>query len=117
MPLTCYCEGDADWYFVAAEDFAPLATKRRQRCRSCGALINIGADCLRFTRTREPRTDIEESIYGDGDTVPLADYYNCEVCGGLFMALSERGYCVAPNEDMRELAREHGQLEREAAHA
>lgn len=109
MPLTCYCGEDCDWYYVADEDFRPLPTKRRKRCSSCDELIDVGADSVAFRCWRSPRTDIEEDIYGD--EVPLATKYHCETCGGLFMALNERGYCLDPAENMRELAREHGAIE------
>ena len=111
--MMCECDSDADWFYIAGEDFAPLATKRRKRCSSCNALIDVGADALAFNCWRSPTTDIEEDIYGE--EVPLATKYHCEECGGLFMALSERGYCIDPCENMRELAREHGQIEHEAA--
>lgn len=114
MPLTCYCDdSDFDWYYSPSEDFEPLARKRRQRCASCKKLIDIGADALAFTCWRSYKTDIEERIYGE--EVPLADRYHCEECGGLFMALAERGYCIDPTENMRSLAREHGEIEAEAA--
>ena len=113
MPLTCYCDGDADWYFEAAEDFAPLQASRRKRCASCESLIDLEADSLAFRCWRSPKTDIEENIYGE--EVPMATKYHCETCGGLFMALTERDYCIDPTESMRALAREQGQIEQEQA--
>lgn len=112
MPLTCYCDDNFDWYYSADEDFKPLQTKRRKRCASCKTLIDVGAETLAFQCWRTAQTDIEETIYGD--EVPLATKYHCEVCGGLFMALNERGYCLDPTEDMRALVKEHAEIERDS---
>lgn len=116
MPLTCDYNDDCDWYFDLPTDFEPLATKRARRCASCRARIGVGDTALAFQRWRPPQAFVEEKIYGDGGEVPLATKYLCEPCGGLFFALTEdRGYCVSPNEDMRELAREAGAIDRERA--
>ena len=44
MSLSCDCGFDDDFdYYYSVQDPRPLDTKRRQRCRSCRELIDIGA--------------------------------------------------------------------------
>jgi hypothetical protein len=113
MPLTCECPYEydaAEWYFYPPDDFTRLDTRRRKRCSSCGKLIDIGAECLKFDRRREPKSDVEESIYGDGDTVPLAPLWMCETCGEQFLNLEALGYCIDPTENMMELLKEYQEM-------
>jgi len=111
MPLTCYCETDYedyDWFYIAPSDFSQFSGTRRKRCSSCNELINIGEDVAAFSCYRPPRTFVEERIYGEGGEVPIADKYLCESCAGIYFSLRELGFeCVAPDENMRELAKEH----------
>ena len=106
MGLSCTFSDDcAEWYYLTPEDFTTLQTNRRKRCCSCKKLINIGDICVKFERFRDPNSDIEERIYGD--TVPLADWYMCEECGGLFFNFIELGFYVTLGDDMRELIEEY----------
>ena len=41
---------------------------------------------------------MEEQIYGD--EVPLATWYLCERCAGIFLSLEELGLCAQPDESM-----------------
>ena len=112
MSLSCDCgwgDGDYDWYFWPADDYEELSTKRRRRCRSCGELIALGALCLRFTRTREPRTEVELRMYAENDfeAIALADWYHCEACADQWFNLTELGFCMQPDDDMRENLREY----------
>lgn len=110
MPLscTCYDNDDADWYWWKPDDFSKFNASKRKRCCSCNALISIGDDCLEFTRTRLPKNDIEERIYGDGiEAVPLSPWYMCESCGEQYLNLTEYGYCVDINDNMHDLLAEH----------
>lgn len=92
MGLSCSCDNDdADWYYNALEDFTVLKTKRSRKCTSCKVKIIPGNTVLEFYRYRSPRHEIEEVIYDD--QVPLASWYMCETCGGLYMAVDELGMC------------------------
>ncbi len=112
MTLSCTCiyGDDLDWYWYDPDDYSTLNTTRRKRCRSCGALIEIGALVARFERNRCPRTDIEERIYGDGPTIPLAEWYHCEACADQYFNLTALGFCVDPSDNMRELVREYAEM-------
>ena len=109
MSLSCGCDwGDYDSYYEdPPTDFVTLNTKRRRRCCSCRELIDLGADVLRFDMYREPRSSIEDNIYGD--QVSLAPLWMCEECGGLYLALSELGFCIAIGGSMRELVNEYNE--------
>ncbi len=116
MSLPCYCDFDgvdAPWYFLPANDYEALGTKRRQRCRSCKELIDLGAICLRFARTREARDAVEERIYGENDpeAIALADWYFCERCADLFLSLEELGFCLSIEDDMRQVVKEYASME------
>lgn len=73
-----------------------------------------GAEVLALSRWRTAGYDtIEEKIYGCQGEVPLATWYMCERCGGLFMALEELGFCVDVGDNMIALAKEYGEMQRE----
>lgn len=114
MPLGCECDydGDYDWYYWAPDDYQHLATTKRKRCSSCKELIDIGAVCTEFTRSREVRTEIERRIYGEGDpqAIWLASYWLCEECSDLYFSLSELEFCVSPTDNMRGLVREYAEI-------
>ena len=99
MTLSCGCDdyGDHAWYFEE-RGFSTLKTKRGRRCRSCKTLLKLGAECLRLARWRGPRTDVEDRIHGD--EVPLAAWYLCERCAGIYLSLEELGFCLNPEESM-----------------
>ena len=110
MPLSCTCYDidDAAWYWWPPDDFSKFNASKRKRCCSCNALVEIGKDCLEFTRTRRPKNDIEERIYGDDvEAVPLASWYMCEPCGEQYLNLTEYGYCVTIGDNMHDLLRAH----------
>jgi len=113
MSLSCSCDysDDPSWYVWVPDDYSEMpAFKRRKRCSSCGELIDAGSVVAVFERTRSPRSDIEEAIYGEGDTIQLADQYLCETCADLFFSLREIGFtCVMPDENMRDLVREYAE--------
>ena len=115
MSLSCSCPGydDFAWYYSYNPEFSSLKTTRRKRCCSCKDLIDLGSDVLEFGRSREPRTEIEERIFGDGDTVEMASWYMCEDCGEIFFNLENVGFCVDIQDDMRENLKEY---QREYAH-
>lgn len=110
MPLTCECPeiDNAAWYYDPPADFTVLDTSRRKRCSSCGKLIDVGAECLKFHRWRGPRSDVEEWIYGD--EIPLADWWMCEKCGEHFLNLEALGYCISPDENVMELLLEYQEM-------
>lgn len=102
MSLSCYCDGDeADWYFIAADDFISLTTKRSHKCSSCRTKIKPGDTALEFKRWRPPSERcnwIEQAIHGD--EVPLASWYMCETCGGLYLSVQELGMCCDIDENI-----------------
>ena len=104
MSLSCTChdyDGEpGTWAFYPPDDFTTLQTNRRKRCSSCGDLINIGAECLIFPRTRCPNDDIEEKIHGDGAEIPISSLYMCAECGEIYLNLEAAGYCLSPVDDM-----------------
>jgi predicted RNA-binding Zn-ribbon protein involved in translation (DUF1610 family) len=106
MSLSCSC-GDHDgegWYYYTPDDFSVLKSKRRKRCVSCEKPIDPGAEVVTFERARAPTNEIEDRIWC-GDAVPLANWYMCEECGGLFLSIIATGYCIqlAKGESMRDL--------------
>lgn len=99
--LSCHCDWDFDsWYERVPDDFIKFNCNRRKRCISCKDLINIGADCIKFEMYCNPRSYVEEEIYGD--MVPMANQYMCEKCGEIFLNLSALGYCLTIGHDIQE---------------
>ena len=99
MTLSCGCDfdGDAEWYWNGAGS-RPLVAKRSARCRACKTIIKPGTEFWHMDRYRDPRTDLEERIYGD--EVPLATWHLCERCAGIYLSLEELGLCLNPEESM-----------------
>ncbi len=93
------------WEFPG--DYTTLDTKRRQRCCSCRKLIEIDTVVLAFPRYKDPDTDIELDIYGEGGEIPRATKYMCESCADLFFSLEDLKFCGQPWEDQRELVKEY----------
>ena len=117
MGLSCSCDNDddADWYYVGGEEFSILSTKRSRKCCSCGTKLMPGSEVVKFERFRYPVYDsIEEKILGPDAEVYMADWFMCEECGGLAMALTELGFCLNLGlDDMHDLAKEYGEMQRE----
>ena len=112
MSLTCNHDDDggAEWYYIQAEELAPLDTKRSRRCCSCDEKIAVGQLATKYTRFRGPRTHVEERIYGEDGEIYMADQYMCEPCTDLADNLGELGYCTPPGDDMRELVKEYAEM-------
>lgn len=98
MSISCSCGDDYEWMYYGPDDFEPLNTKRRRRCISCRTMIDVGAEAGRFSCYRAPRSDYEEQRFGD--EVPMADKWMCEECTGLYISLSELGYCLTIGDGM-----------------
>ncbi len=109
MSLSCSCDADgADWYYEPAKDFSVLETKRGRKCCSCGAKIQPEEEVMKFRRWREPSDRcnyIEESIYGD--EVPMAPWFMCETCGGLYLAVDDLGMCCDISENIAHQIKEY----------
>lgn len=106
MSISCGCDyDDFEWTYTPPDDFSPLLTKRSRKCCSCGCSMKPGDTVAIFDRSKRPSNDIEERIYGD--EVPLATWFMCEECGGLFMALEDSGFCISlsKGENMRDLVK------------
>lgn len=115
MGLSCSCDSEpepGDIVWCSPDDYETLNTSRRQRCRSCGELIDVGATVIRIGRYKCPETDIECRIYGDDGEIPIADHFLCEECADLFFSLSELGFCFHYSDNMRELVREYAEMQR-----
>jgi len=113
MTLSCSCDTDGDfaWYYEPPRDYSTLESKRRKRCSSCNDLIDIGSTIARFLVYRPVKTFVEERIFGDDGEVYLADKILCEKCADLYFSFDDLGFsCVAPDENMIELAREYSQV-------
>lgn len=109
MSLSCYCGDDdaADWQYTVNDDFTILATKHGRKCCSCRMKIKPGDTVLQFNRWRAPLNScyyIEEQIYGD--EVPLAPWFMCETCGGLYMAVNDAGMCCDITENIAQQVRD-----------
>jgi hypothetical protein len=109
MSLSCKCDFDTEysWYYECPQGYTTLQTKRRRRCKSCHAPIEIGAICTKFEISRPWGWEVEERIY-NVDDVPLAPHHHCEACADQYFNLSALGYdCIAPNENVMILLREY----------
>ena len=116
MSLTCECgDGDYERWHDGPTGVAPLATRRSRKCCSCAARIAVGDDCVAFRRWRYPAPDsIAERIYGEGGEEPLATWYLCDRCAGLYESLEDLGFCDLLGQDLRSLCREYAQMQRDA---
>lgn len=117
MTLSCShpdCDDPTLWYYSHPRDFLPLPTVRARRCCSCGQKIQPGDLSVAFPRFHLPRNHVEERIYGTDDAqVPMANWYMCEECGGLFYSLAELGYSIWLGEDMYDVVREYAEMKDE----
>lgn len=115
MSLSCDCDfGDVEWNYISPDDFSILNTKRWRKCCSCKAKILPGDIVGRFERFKEPQYDVEESIYGYGGEIPLAPWYMCETCVGLYWAVDDLGMCCDISESIAGQIKEY-RAEEEAA--
>ncbi|MEY2342085.1 hypothetical protein AB4090_08260 [Acidithiobacillus sp. IBUN Pt1247-S3] len=105
MSLHCHCEGmddsSAEWWYDRYAQLDTFNGKRSTHCRSCRYRLKPGAQVYRFTRWRDPNSDIEERIHGD--EVPLAPWYHCLDCQAIYVRLEQIGVCVDLGDDMREI--------------
>lgn len=94
--MSLYCQIDVDgcydWWYLAPEDEAPLATKRSRKCCSCGVKVGVGETARKIARYRPP-TEFEEIRGIACDEVPMSDWYLCETCGDLADSIAELGFC------------------------
>ena len=117
MSLRCDCDFDDDpaWWYEPCADVKPLATKRARRCCSCKDRIAVGDDCKAFPRWRNPNPgSIAEQIYGEDGEEPLATWYLCDRCAGLYESLDSLGFCGMLGDNLVETCREYGQMQRDA---
>lgn len=114
MSLSCDCPdgGDYAWYYYTPDDYSTFPPRRRVRCCSCKTLISPGDTVGEFKRSRHPRTDIEERIYGECGEIWLAPNYMCETCTDLYYSLTELGYCITMDEgeSMQDLAKQAAEI-------
>ena len=106
MGLSCSCrewDGEGICYDGAPEDFTVLETSTRKRCVSCKNMIGKNNPVLEFKRFRAPKSEVEIKIWGEDGEIILCNHYLCEKCGEIFLNLEAAGYCIFPEDDMREL--------------
>ena len=115
MTLSCSCDtidqlkpGAASWYYCGPKDFETLQTNRAKRCCSCKKKIAVGDICTSFSRWRDTRTDIEESIHGD--EVYMAAWYMCEWCSEMYFNLEALGYCHWLGDSIVETMQEYWEM-------
>ena len=118
MSLSCSCpdwdEVDGFGYYEPSDYSTYPEFKRGKRCSSCQQVVlNSGDLCTKFQRFRYPRTEIEEKIYGEGNQIPLADWYMCEACSDQFFNLEALGFCVVLGDNMMELLEEYKEMVKE----
>jgi len=114
MSLSCTCDHDlsiydVSWLWCWPSDYTTLTTKRAKRCCSCNRLIKPGETVAAYERERAPVSAIEERIHGDGEPVPLAAWYHCEICADLAASLEALGFCFQIDDDMRALVRSYAE--------
>jgi hypothetical protein len=119
MSLTCDCDyGEAEWFYDDTKEVAPLNTKRMRRCHSCKDRIAVGDECKPFPRWRvvsdyrDPEVIVR--LYGEHGEMPLATWYLCDRCAGLYEALDSLGFCNLLEHNLIEMCREYGQMQRAA---
>ena len=112
--LACECyTDDPQWWYDDTAQVAPLATKRMRRCCSCKERIGVGDECRAVTRWRSPEPgSVAERLHGDEE--PLATWYLCDRCAGLYESLDDLGFCGLLGQDLRATCREYAQMQREA---
>ena len=115
MTLSCSCNepDDDSWWYSPPSDFTTLNTTKRKRCCSCKELINIGSVCTEFYRWRNPISDIEYRIYGDGGEIGMASWYMCEWCSEMYFNFDELGYCHYLGDSMVETLEEYKEMEKD----
>lgn len=103
LSCDCFCDFDCEDRYYPPQDFSVMPIrKRRTRCRSCKSFLNEGDFVTKFSRFRFPQGDIEVAIYQKDGEIPLASWYMCFDCGGIFLSLTELGFCLSPDEIMQE---------------
>lgn len=120
MSLSCSCNWEPEpgaicySYDSATCDFEKLKTSKRKRCCSCKGLIDIGSLCIRHPRYRYPYNEIEARItdsdwdLNEEPSIQMADEYQCEACGEIWLNLTAIGYeCLWPGENMQEALKEY----------
>lgn len=114
--LSCSCDyGDYEWWYDGGREVAPLSTRRWRKCCSCRDLVRPGEDAKEFVRWRNAGYDtIEERIYGEGGEVPMPSWWMCDRCAGLYESLDSLGFCGLLGQDLREVAKEYAQMQRDA---
>ena len=114
MPLSCDCNfpggfDEFDWLWFEPSDYTEMPyTGRRKRCCSCSEFITVGDDCGEFRRERRT-TEFECEQLGWDEGAPIASWWMCGECLGLFYSLRELGYCFDIDESMRSLVREYAE--------
>jgi len=113
MGLSCSCDFEFDgdgWFWTCNDKFTLFKHKRRKRCCSCNELISIDSECVELERFRWAKDDIEISIYGDCEDIPIASWYLCDQCGEHFLNLTYLGYCYNIGDNVMDMLDEYQKL-------
>ena len=95
MGLSCYCDGDYDWFYEVESEERIAMTDFK--CYGCGKHYPLGTT-VRRVRTYEMTEDGEE----------IEDDFRrlCESCGDLYDSFTELGFCLSADQNFIEDARQ-----------
>ena len=101
MGISCECNADyeAEWWWEVHHAPTILDTKRSRKCISCGEKLQPDSAVYKVFRWRNPKTEIEERIFGEGGEVYMADWHLCLSCAAIYHALQRVKVCVNLGED------------------
>ncbi len=97
--LSCSC--DSDYAFYVSDDSDYSLCDKKQKCDSCGSVIEIG-DTRLFFNTYEHDEDGEEI-----DTDYCNPFSYCEDCADIYFNLTELNYCITYPASMKDLLRQY----------
>lgn len=107
MPLTCECPGfdgaDSNWYEDEVMDYVYNGAAGDDNCSSCYAAMRPGE-----VGSNRSKMGYEEDLDWSGDSefgkeMFIEDVWLCNWCSNVYESLSELGFCVGPEEDVRSL--------------
>jgi len=114
MTLSCSCYDydpePGDVFYLSPDDYEVFQGKRRQRCCSCGELVDLGSLVTIFEWFKVAEHEVEERIYGEGGEIPRASTIMCEECSDQWFNLEALGFCSSPKDNQKENLEEYKRL-------
>lgn len=98
--LTCGCQDDYEWYYVASEDYITYSKDKNTRCKSCNKKIKQNDLVIEFRKL-------------DEDTKAKFLWYFCEDCADIYYNLDELNYCIDIEDSMPDLLDEYRKYQEE----